>query len=64
MGACEGQMKQILSVRFEVVYYDERSGRTVYWPADERSDVVAQKLRECRAVGHGNARLSEVGASA
>jgi hypothetical protein len=51
-------MKPVLAVRYEVVYYGA-GGRVIYWPADERSDVLAEKLRECRAPGHMNARLSE-----
>lgn len=52
-------MKGPLTVRYQVVYYDPRDGRRVYWPADDRPDVLADKLRECRAAGHGNARLAE-----
>jgi hypothetical protein len=52
-------MPLILTTRFEVVYYDD--GRQLYWPADNRSDVLADKLRECRAAGHGNARIAQVG---
>jgi hypothetical protein len=53
-----------LAVRFEVVYYDSLNGRAVYWPSDDRSDVLAAKLRECRAAGYANARLSEAGGRA
>ena len=54
-------MRARLDVRFEVIYYDLRRGRVVYWPADDRSDVLADMLRACRAAGHAGARLSEVG---
>jgi hypothetical protein len=54
-------MKSILVARYEVAYYDAQDGRTVYWPADNRSDVLRDKLRECRAAGHTDARLSEAG---
>jgi len=57
-------MKEILDVRYEVVYYDLNHGRSIYWPSDNRSGVLADKLRECRAAGHTNARLSEVGGRA
>ena len=52
-------MTERLAVRFEVVYYDANEGRKIFWPADDRSSVLADKLRECRAAGHGNARLAE-----
>ncbi len=43
-------MKLILEISCEVVYHD-RDGRHIYWPADRRSDVLAEKLREARAKG-------------
>ena len=51
-------MKPMLETRYEVVYY-AADGRRIYWPADDRSDVLAEKLRECQAAGHENARLAE-----
>ena len=60
LGAGEGEMTERLAVRFEVVYYDLGEGRKIFGPADDRSSVLADKLRECRAAGHSNARLSEV----
>ncbi len=50
--------------RSEVVYYDPRDGRRIYWPADGRPEMLAAKLAECWAAGHVNARLSEVGGRA
>jgi hypothetical protein len=50
-------MKSVLSVAYQVVYYNE-NGRQVYWPVDTRSDVLAKKLREARGCGL-NARLSQ-----
>ena len=52
-------MKPILSVAYQVVYYNE-NGCQVYWPADTRSGVLAAKLREARGCGL-NARLSQTG---
>jgi hypothetical protein len=37
----------ILSGAYEVVYYAE-DGRQIYWPADTRAEVLAEKLREAR----------------
>jgi len=50
-------MKPVLSVAYQVVYYNE-NGRQVYWPADTRFDVLAEKLREAHGRGL-NARLSQ-----
>ncbi len=55
-------MKPILDTRCEIIYHDE-TGRHVYWPADDRSDVLAEKLREARASGL-KASLAEVADSA
>jgi hypothetical protein len=52
-------VKPSLAARFEVAYYDA-DGRRIYWPADNRSEILAEKLRECREVGHADARLCEV----
>ena len=56
-------MKNILSVRFQVVYYDPENGRQIFHPADNNSAVLASKLRECQDAGHTGARLSEVAAN-
>jgi len=50
-------MKLVLSVPYQVVYYDE-NGLQIYWPSDTRSDVLAEKLREARERGL-NARMSQ-----
>ena len=50
-------MKPVLCVAYQVVYYDE-NGCRVYWPADSRSEVLAERLREARERGL-NARLSQ-----
>jgi hypothetical protein len=55
-------MKGSLAQRFEVVYYHPLDGRMLYWPADSRTGVLAEKLRECRGAGHANARLCAIGA--
>ena len=55
-------MKPVLSVAYQVVYYNE-NGCQVFWPADTRSDVLAEKLREARGCGL-NARLSQTGVAA
>ncbi len=51
-------MKPILDTLCEVVYHDG-DGRHIFWPADRRSDVLAEKLREARAKGL-NASLAQV----
>ena len=53
-------MTERMAGRIEVVYYDAVDGRQVFWPADDRSSVLADKLRECRAAGFLSARLSAV----
>ena len=40
-------MTRDLTVAYQVVYYAE-DGRHIYWPADHRSEVLAEKLREAR----------------
>jgi len=52
----------VLSVAYQVVYCDE-DGRQIYWPADTRSEVLAEKLREARERGL-NAWLSQAEATA
>ena len=52
-------MKPVLSVAYQVVYYND-NGCQLYWPADTRSDVLADKLREARGCGL-NARLLQTG---
>ena len=52
-----GVMKSFLRFSYQVVYYD-KTGRQVYWPADIRSGVLSEKLREARERGL-NARLSQ-----
>jgi len=40
-------MTSVLTVAYQVVYYAE-DGRHIYWPADTRSEILADKLREAR----------------
>ena len=43
-------MQAILGNYWEIVYYQEGS-RMIYWPSDNRSDVLAEKIREASARG-------------
>ena len=54
-------MTRVLTVAYQVVYYAE-DGRNIYWPADTRSEVLAEQLREARE-RRINARLSQADAA-
>ena len=41
---------------YEIVYYTSWNGRMIYWPADWRPDVLAEKLTEAQEFGLVTAR--------
>jgi hypothetical protein len=43
-------MQAILGNSWEIVYYQD-GGRMIFWPSDNRSEVLAEKMREACAQG-------------